>query len=81
MKNKVGIRILVPQHVALDIWRNKSCLYKHNKHYAVSSAQAQVNQLERLGLAPIGSLGVYSCRFCGAFHVGHKKATDKRRLA
>ena len=81
MKNKVGIRILVSQHVALNIWRNKSCRYKEYKHFTAASAQEQISQLERRGLAPIGSLGVYSCRFCGAFHVGHKKATAKRRLA
>lgn len=80
MKNKVGIRILVPKRVVLDIWRNKSCLHKH-KHYAVSSGLAQINQLERLGLAQVDSLDVYSCRFCGAFHVGHKIAACERRSA
>ena len=75
MKSKIGIRILVPKHVARNIWRNRSCLCKENKHYAVSSAQEQINQLERRGLALIGSLHVYSCQFCGAYHVGHQKNT------
>ncbi len=73
MKNEVGIRILVPRHVALDIWRNKSCLRKENKHLTVASAEAQITQLERNGRAQSGSLRVYSCRFCGAYHVGHQQ--------
>jgi hypothetical protein len=85
MKNKVGIRILVPRHVVLDIWRNKSCLDKE-RHYVIGSAREHVRRLERRGLAPVGSLEVYSCRFCGAYHVGHQikdrtSLPNKRRRA
>lgn len=80
MKNKVGIRILIPRNVVLDIWRNKSCLRKKYKHFTASSAEHHIARLERRGLAPIGCLHVYSCQFCGAYHVGHK-ATGKRRSA
>jgi len=71
MKNKVGIRILVPRHIVLDIWRNKCCLRKDYKHFTFSSAQEQICRMERQGISPVGSLEVYACRFCGAYHVGH----------
>jgi hypothetical protein len=72
MKNKVGIRILVPRHIVLDIWRNKSCLRKDYKHFTVASAEEQIAQLKRRGLVPVDSLHVYLCQFCGAYHVGHQ---------
>jgi hypothetical protein len=75
MKNKVGVRIIVPHHVALNIWRNKSCQYKEYRHHTAASAQSQINQLERRGLAPVGTLHVYSCQFCGGYHVGHQMKT------
>jgi hypothetical protein len=75
MKNKVGIRILVPKHVARNIWRNKSCLHKEYKHFTAASGREQIYQLERRGLAPVGSLEVYACQFCGAYHVGHQMKT------
>lgn len=73
MKNKLGIHILVPQHIALNILRNKSCLHKQNRHFSIASAEEQIAQMERRGFAPVGSLNVYPCQFCGAYHVGHQK--------
>ena len=75
MRNKVGIRILVPKHVALNIWRNKCCVRKENRHFTAASAQEQINQLQRHGRAHVGSLEVYECQFCSAYHVGHLKKT------
>lgn len=75
MKNKVGIRILVPQHVTQNIWRNKSCRYKEYKYFTAASAQEQIDQLERRGLASVGSLKAYACQFCGAYHIGYQKKT------
>ena len=77
MKNKVGIRILVPRQVALNIWRNKSCRYKKYKHFTTAFALEQIYRLEQRGLAPVGSLKVYACRFCSAYHVGHQMKTAK----
>jgi hypothetical protein len=75
MKNKLGIRILVPRHIVLDIWRNKSCLRKDYKYFTVTSAEEQIRRMERQGMSALGSLEVYACRFCGAYHVGHKQKT------
>lgn len=80
MKNKVGIQILIPRHVVLAIRRNKGCLRKKYRHFSVCSAEEHIARLERRGLAPIGSLNVYLCQFCSAYHVGHK-ATEQRRSA
>lgn len=74
MKNKVGIRILVPRHIVQGIWRNKSCLNK-NQHFCTDLAEEQIHKLERRGLASVGSVGMYACQFCGAYHVGHQMKT------
>jgi len=69
------IRILRAKHVVMKIWRNKSCLRKDNKHFTVASAEEQIRRMERQGMSPVGSLEVYACRFCGAYHFGHHMKT------
>lgn len=56
--------------------RRKSCEGK-NRHKTVDGAMVEIRYIRKI--APgTPRLDVYRCGFCGAYHVGHAKATGPR---